>query len=1334
MAFDVHDYVPPEREWLLLTGQTGLVFAPRVMSDRQLIPEPQTAADNAAVSSFLDEKGGLTDPWGFCKDVLGWPADRILGAPEQTPFPDGLGLLLTEHDTLLEPHWGIRDRGGDWQVWVRVEEVGIRPDERGALAGWEATPAQRFERLLRERQIPAGLLITDHEIRLIHAPRGETSGWISWRPVDLTTTAGRPMLGGLKMVLGRHRLFTAPADESLPALLKESRRAQETVSTSLAQQVLGALHELLRAYVAADPDAARALAARNPHHLYEGLLTVLMRLVFVLYAEDRSLLPSSADGDLRALYEQNYSVRGLLDQLDADAALYPDTMDERIGGWGRLLALFRLIHGGKGDWIAARGGKLFDPDVFLFLEGRAATDDAPSVMRISDGCLHRVLSGLMRLDGERLSYRTLDVEQIGSVYETVMGFTVEMTMGPSIAIKAGKKDRTPVFVNLAALLLEKGPARLKWLKENTDRGKFPGGMEAAIAGAGSTDDLLQAFIRGSRDGVIDERGSPGGHPVPAGTPVLQPTDERRRSGSHYTPRSLTEPIVRYALRPAFDRLGDRPTPGQVLELKVCDPAMGSGAFLVEACRQIGDRLEEAYRAHGAPTNIPADEDLALYAKRRVAQVCIYGVDRNPMATDLARLSMWLLTLARDHEFAFLDHALKTGDSLVGLSLKQIEAAHWDENKPGHAILRTIVRDKVREALTARESVRNAPEDERVIEQARRNRVAEAAAATLRDIGDGVVAAFFAGDRKKVREEKRLEVEQAAASSDRERWNGMAGAGAALRQGEHGFAPFHWALEFPEVFVGDQAGFCAIVGNPPFAGKNTIINGNRPHYLPWLQTLHEGAHGNADLVAHFFRRAFGLLKPNGVMGLIATNTIGQGDTRASGLTWILQNGGAISHAVRRLKWPGEAAVVVSVVHVAKMAVQAPNLDGHPVRRISAYLVEGDLDVSPEPLAANNSKAFQGSIVLGMGFTFDDDAAANGEAEPLSKMAELVRSDPRNSTRIFPFLGFDEVSSSPTHMHRRYVIDFGEMPLRRDQALPRWASLSAEERDDVSRSGLVPMDFIGPVAADWPQLLSIVEALVKPARDRDKRKARRERWWRFGDRQPGLYRAVEGMPYVLAAASQAATHHVIAKIASGSVYSSNLNIFALPPDTGLCVLQARPHEVWVSAFGSTLGDAPVYTVKSCFRTFPFPNDFESNPDLLCAGAAYHAHRAQMMIASKKGLTKTYNRFHDRQDNAADIERLRVLHAEMDRAVFLAYACGERDVAKAAVWRDLAERAQPEFIEQEADDGKVAKTRLDWPQPFKDEVLGRLLDLNAGRVAIERAAGLVATSENESEEDEA
>src|SRR5271170_6310649 len=125
------------------------------------------------------------------------------------------------------------------------------------------------------------------------------------------------------------------------------------------------------------------------------------------------------------------------------------------------------------------------------------------------------------------------------------------------------------------------------------------------------------------------------------------------------------------------------------------------------------------------------------------------------------------------------------------------------------------------------------------------------------------------------------------------------AAASLRTGKHPLSPFHWEVEFPELFAKENSGFHAIVGNPPFAGKNTTIAANRPNYLPWLQTLHPGSHGNSDQVAHFFRRTFHLLRHLGIFGLIATNTIGQGDTRETGLAQIIAAGGSIVRATRRV---------------------------------------------------------------------------------------------------------------------------------------------------------------------------------------------------------------------------------------------------------------------------------------------------------------------------------------------------------------------------------------------------------------------------------------------------
>jgi hypothetical protein len=1197
MAMEI--YRDPDLEWLDHVPPVGLVVAPSLLKELGLPPVRQTPIDTGLVGELIGSelsKPSLSDPWAFVEQVLGWEAHYVAGAPGGPAIPDELLVALPEHGTTLRPTWAVAELGvGEaehpWQLLVRIEAPGVDPDGRNALEGWEATPHQRFERLLRDTGVFAGLLISERderkdgevryypEFRLIYAPRGETSGHQSFPIRPMAMVAGRPMLGGLKLLLDRFRLFSDSDDRRLPALLKRSRDAQALVSTALAEQVLGALHELLRGLDSAEPALVRELATSRPDHLYEGLLTVLMRLVFVLYAEDRDQLPSRSDARAREIYETSYSVRGLYAKLTEDAALNPDTMDERRGGWGGLLALFRLIHKGhKTGFVQARGGKLFDPNEFPFLEGRALKEDPSRILAVSDGCLLRILEGLMTLklrgaERERLSYRTLDVEQIGSVYETVMGFTVEAAKSRVLAIKAGKNNKTPVFVALDDLLAKKGKDRIKELKENVGRA-LTAAQGKPVEEAKSVEDLAATL-----DGMVDERGSPKKRIAASGTPILQPTGERRWTGSHYTPRSLTAPIVKYALEPAFDRLGVDATPDQVLDLKVCDPAMGSGAFLVEACRALGERLVAAWaRWPKTRPKIPADEDEELHARRLVAQRCLYGVDRNPRAVDLARLSLWLATLARDHEFTFLDHALKCGDSLVGLTKDQISATHWDTTKPP-TFVGKLVSDHLREAEQGRARIREQAEWASEAELRPQFKAVETRLEVARLIGDGIVAAFFSADKTKKRIEQLVAFQKLVQSNlgSREWAEKATGFSDVLLFGENPILPFHWQIEFPEVFSRDNPGFDAIVGNPPFAGKNTIIGGNAKNYLPWLQTLHQGAHGNADLVAHFFRRAFGLLRQGGVLGLIATNTIGQGDTRASGLTTIIADGGAIMRARRRLKWPGEAAVVVSVVHIVKGTADSPLLDGRAVARISAYLVEGDLDTLPVALAANAGRAFQGSIVLGMGFTFDDVAAVKGEAESLATMHAVISKDPRNADRIFPFIGCKEVNTSPTHMYHRHVIDFADFPLRRDKSLLSWANATEKERDAWLREGIVPSDYSEPVAEDWPDLLAIVEQKVKPDRLKQNDKIGQQIWWRFLRRRDGLYSAISSLETVWVTSSQAAAQFEIGRLATGSVYSSNLNVFSWSDFSVFCCLQSRPHEYWMRVFGSTMKDDPVYTVS-------------------------------------------------------------------------------------------------------------------------------------------------------------
>ena len=303
-----------------------------------------------------------------------------------------------------------------------------------------------------------------------------------------------------------------------------SRVFQNEVSERLAEQVLHALYELLRgfqtAHDASGGELLRRPLAEHPDEVYRALLTVILRLVFLLYAEERDMLPEDET------FLRYYSLAGLHERLREDAALFPDTIDQRYGAWAQLLVLFRMVFDGAESGqmrLPARHGVLFDPDRFPFLEGRAG--DGPRQIHerlepplVPDGTLYRELEKLLVLDGERISYRALDVEQIGSVYETMIGFRLEQASGRSLAIKAPTTHGAPTAVNLEALLVEPGAKRDEWLRDRADR-KFTGKVKKAATEAATLEDLHAALLP-----VIDLAATP--DLVPGGD---GPTSERRPS-------------------------------------------------------------------------------------------------------------------------------------------------------------------------------------------------------------------------------------------------------------------------------------------------------------------------------------------------------------------------------------------------------------------------------------------------------------------------------------------------------------------------------------------------------------------------------------------------------------------------------------------------------------------------------------------------------------------------------------------------------------------------------------------------------------------------------------
>ncbi|WP_413465890.1 DUF559 domain-containing protein [Planktothrix agardhii] len=1645
----------------------------------------------------------LEDFPAFVEQVLEWLPEDL-----QTP-PETLEVALPDYSETLRPTYVVADPDSkNWVLLIQTVKPGLLLDEINSEAqtgqGWKASIQAKFERLLRETEIPIGLLCNGMEIRLVYAPRGESSGHLTFPVQAMTEVPGRLILAALEMLIGNDRFFNVPSDRRLPKILSDSRNYQAEVSTQLASQVLDALWELLRGFQSADAAVEgkllRELAETDSQHIYGGLITTLMRLVFLLYAEDEGLMPDDA------IYQRNYAISGLYEKLREDAGLYPDTMDQRYGAWATLLSLFRLVYDGGGatqEYLPARHGQLFDPDEFPFLEGRPRdtrfqTYGEIKVPRIPDGIIYRILDKLLILKGERLSYRALDVEQIGSVYEAIMGYEVEVALGLSIAVKP--KD---VVVNVEALLNTKAKDRAKQLQDEAEC-KLTGKASTTLKEAKTPEEIVAALDRkvSSRTPNL----------LPQGSLYLQPGEERRRTGSHYTPRKLTQPIVETTLRPVLESLGEHPTAEQILGLKVCDLAMGSAAFLVEVCRQLAEKLVAAWDYHGnmgeyfaltpsalspnsspmlgegdkntpapfsqfgnmtlspnpspmlgegdkktpappapfsqfgrragdegqtlttaegetnrwevpqalrqkmieiardfrkTPTrsedilwqalrgrkldgrkfrrqqpignfivdffcaserlivevdggihntqqeldrqrqelleslglrfvrvssemvenNLPAalnaiqagflalspnpspmlgegDKNTPappapfsqtggragdggqsaieplLLARRLVAQRCLYGVDKNPFAVNLAKLSLWLVTLAKDMPFTFVDHALKCGDSLVGLT--QQEIGDFVKDPISDLPLMKLLQEQVGRAKSLRSQIqaldtRSDTDTENKLTQLQR---ADHELEDLRLVGDIAIAAFFDSVGKSKKDSQELQESykstvrawrQGKYNPDAENSPRLQSISESLRNQGKGIMPFNWEVEFPEVFDRQNSGFDAIIGNPPFLGGKKVSTNFGDAYKEWLLIVNPEFHGNSDIVSHFFRRAFTIIRKQGTLGLIATNTIAQGDTRSSGLRFICNNGGTIYNAQKRVKWPGLAAVIISVINIIKGEYAQPkNLNGRLEDKITAFLFPKGGNEDPKILLANANKSFQGSIVLGTGFTFDD---TNSEATSIEEMHRLIEKDPRNTERIFPYIGGEEVNKSPTHSHYRYIINFGEM--------------SEDE------------------ARQWPDLMEIVKEKVKPQRDKIIERGKQIHeydYWKFWDKRTETYKAIAKLDRVLVSNCGASKHISFSFQPSRMVFANTLAIFSFEEYSTFAILQSTIHEIWARFFGSSLEDRLRYTPSDCFETFPFPlipdpsptreagsqkidispasileeeNSQKTNispspklgekpgervvevsppsptlppvwekgagvelspspsmgeglgervfgssppsptlpPDwekgagvelspspsmgeglgervvevsppsptlppvwekgagvflspspsmgeglgvretLETIGKEYYEYRAQLMLRNNQGLTDTYNRFHNPQENHPDILKLRQLHTQMDLAVLKAYGWEDLDTTCgfALDYLDLDEDndippeaqdriASGDYFFPTAEEAmhfesliSTGKRKLPWRyrwcETTHDEVLARLLDLNQSRYEEEILGGKTKTNNSRS-----
>jgi len=1279
------------QQWIGLLQPEGLVVSATALTESD-IPLPSDATtltnlQNKLEANLFESENQMGDlvptfpPFEILAEkFLEWPDDLFAWTHGKRKVPDSLSIHIPAFQVTLAPTHVLYDEKDN--PHILIQQIEGSPDLTTRTSrdssDWDASYIQRMDRLLRDTQVQIGIIATDSEIRLIYAPKAENSGHIGFPLAAMRGVEGRKIVAAFDMLLSYRTVLSLSTLSHLRLLplLQKSREAQNKVSEELAQQVLGSLYELIKGIQTADQDARGKVLGKylreHPEQVYHGLLTVLMRLIFLLFAEDKGIMPAGT------LWSRNYSIHGLFERLRDDAQLHGANMDKRYGSWGQLLTTFNLVYNGCRHpqmKMPARLGYLFDPTKYNFL----SHDDEGKQPLVSDAIVYSVLRSLLILGGERISYRALSVENIGVIYETMMGFSVYQAKGKCVVLKGAQ---APAACELDELMALDGAKRINFIEELT-AWKPPAAVGNAIKAAKDQGEMLDALADRIRHDITPR-------PLTQGGLTLQPGEERRKSGSHYTPPQLTRPLVAKAFEPHFKRMGDKPDPDSVLSITVCDPAMGSGAFLVEATRQLSDKLIEAWAAY--PDKDPckqlgADERIFV-AMRMVAQRCIYGVDRNSAAVDLAKMSMWLLTISKDHPFTFMDHSLRHGDALVGMSKEQIKKFHWDLSKGGSILPEMRAFDnEVEEAVAARHELQNLDAD-RTLELEVKLKEADSKMMKAKQAGDLLVYTFFSNDKDKTRNEARdrytdrlIEAIQPG-SPERK-------AIEVLRNASKPLVPFHWELEFPEVFA--KGGFSVFVGNPPFAGKNTATSGNIQFYLDYLvEVVTPGASGVADLVAHFFTRTFALLRIESVSGsgtfcFISTKTIRQGTTRESSLAIIRKAGGEIYFAQRRVAWPGKAAVVIATVAVSKTASGLPpTLDGKQVRRINSYLIDADLDDTPQALAANFAHSFVGSYVLGMGFTFDDE---NLDASPITRMQEILRDSPESKPYIKVYVGGDQVNNQPQFKEERYIINFGEMSF-----------------EDASK---------------YKQLWEIAENKIKPDRQKgfsgdelerflEKEPRAAGQWWKYLRPRNELYSLISGNTRVLVANRAAAKYLTFSFLPPGCVYADSLYVFTDSTYAHFSVVQSRIHEIWARMFGSSMKDDLTYTGTKCYENYPFPGFSQIIED---AGQCYDSARTAAMASLRIGLTKLSNRLNSPKENSIEILNLRKLHAAMDKAVLEAYGWG--DIVKLKAYDDVYEFSG----DYENEDGSAGSVRLNFTEEVRDEILRRLLALHAERLKAEQ-----------------
>lgn len=1247
----------PDRFDMLVEARKNFESAWEVLDrnpDNETTIDAYRAARDVWVETVLRDVAGWAESlsWGEVPGVQAQSPNRIVTVTAQAALHSNEGVGALVH--VVDPVDSLRQTPSDL---------------------WAATAVDRLEALLRENKIEIGLVTDGRWWGLVCAREGSMA---ASGIVDALTWIEEPRTRDAFLTLiGRQHIIGGDPAERLPVLFDESVAAAEEITEALGAQVRRAVELLIQSFSESAVNAhgrglPNPLPART-HDTYEAAVTVMMRVVFLLFAEERGLLPTGE------LFEQGYGISRELARLVArESEESEESLDATSLTWHRLLATSQALYGGasfEGLRMPAYGGSLFDPIRFPFLT--ATNEQGTLSITVSDRVmLHMLRSVQLAIlkggEARQISFRDIDVEQIGYIYEGLLGYTCVTVDETHLGLvgKTGEEPEIPLS-KLESLATANPDARKlaavirAWVEDDQPSASPP--TAAAIAKA-ITADVDPSVVSALTQAVGDDhelrarvrpwlglvRQDLRTHPfvvLPGGL-LVKETPSRKNAGAHYTPKSLAEEVVLHALQPMCYSPGPHQTADEstwklrtsdeLLDLKVADIACGSGAFLVAAARYLAERVVEAWISED-PTNAHR-KDLYRRAIRQVVANCLYGADINDMAVEMCKLSLWLVSLDRDLPFSFVDDKVFLGNSLLGLtSLDQLRKLHIDPSRVSEqhvfdifdvdvaAIIRKAVdlRQRLSTEIDEDDPARTSTAKWRQLTQLRE------VTAELRKIADGVIAAGISlgGKPGKALDEayENLRIAVKAAHSfpqdgacDTAWLNKIVDSGLTptVATDYERWQPLHWVLEAPDVML-DHGGFDAVVGNPPFLGGKKITRGMGTNLRDWLvNTLAGGKAGHADLVAYFFLRAQSLLTVSGSLGLIATNSVAQGDSREVGLDHMVTTGFEITRSVQSRTWPAAsanleyAAVWGTQGQLGKDVLRVA--DDVAVARISTLLEpEGRVSGPPKGLVENSGIGFIGCYTLGMGFVVEPD-----EAE------RWIALEPRNADVLFQFVNGDDLNSRPDVSGSRWVIDFNT----RDEG----------------------------VAATYSLPFNHIRQSVMPERATKSAAVRAAPWWQFFRTRPNLRKAISELDEVLVINRHSVTVMPL-RVRTGRVFSDATVIFATNSYSDQAVLSSSGHQLWAMMYGSTLGHNTVrYTPSDVFETFPRP---QATDWLEQVGRTLDEERREIMLRRDLGLTKLYNLVNDPDIVDAtdpDIARLRATHVDLDEAVMDAYGWSDVPLA--------------------------------------------------------------------------